>query len=38
MLVPDGTALSFGAHGAVTAPIGVQVDEMLSPGAVTSGW
>jgi hypothetical protein len=37
MLVPEALALPFGRQPGIAAPSGVQLDEMLTPGAVKSG-
>jgi hypothetical protein len=38
MLVPDAVVFSPGGHGPTTVPSVSQVDEMLLPGVVMSGW
>ena len=35
--VPDADAFSPGGHGPTTVPVVSQVEEMSTPGAVTSG-
>ena len=38
MLVPEAVVFSPGGHGPTAVPAVSHVDEMPSPGAVTSGW
>jgi hypothetical protein len=38
MLVPEAVVLPYGGQASTAVPAVLQVELMLTPGAVTSGW